>query len=101
MATPLTADQLDAALTGLPGWSVENGDLTAVYRVTRDQLPALYAAVARAEDSANHHARITVLYTSVTFALNTHDAGGAITELDTDLAAQIDTLARAHGAQGA
>ncbi|MFR9722854.1 4a-hydroxytetrahydrobiopterin dehydratase [Streptomyces sp. MS19] len=101
MTTALTGDQLSAALTGLPGWRVEEGDLTAEFRVARDRLPAFYAAVAAAEDAAHHHARITVLYSSVTFALNTHDAGGAITERDTALAGQIDALAHTHGAEPA
>ncbi|WP_103502752.1 MULTISPECIES: 4a-hydroxytetrahydrobiopterin dehydratase [Streptomyces] len=99
--TPLTGDELDQALTTLPGWSVRDGDLTASFKADRPTVPALYAAVAAAEDEAGHHATVTVLYNTIGFALNTHDAGGAITAKDTALAARLSQLAAAHGADPA
>lgn len=97
-ALPLTDDQISAALTELPGWQVRDQELTATYQAARERIPALYTSVARAEDAANHHARITVLYGTITFAMNTDDAGGAITGKDTALAARIASLATEHGA---
>jgi 4a-hydroxytetrahydrobiopterin dehydratase len=41
---------------------------------------------------------VTILYGTISFALNTHDAGGAITEKDTALAATIVSLAADHDA---
>jgi 4a-hydroxytetrahydrobiopterin dehydratase len=102
MATaPLTRTELDQALTGLPGWTVKEGFLTANFKAARSDLPGLYAAVAAAEDEADHHAAIRILYGTISFALNTHDADGAITAKDTALATQITTLASDHGAQPA
>ncbi|MFJ6573872.1 4a-hydroxytetrahydrobiopterin dehydratase [Streptomyces sp. NPDC091292] len=95
---PLTEPQLAESLTALPGWTVENGELTATYRATRARIPAFYADVAAAEDQADHHARITILYGTIAFALNTHDAGGAITAKDTAMATRIAQLATAHEA---
>ena len=95
---PLTESELAQALGALPGWSVENGELTASFRADRAGLPALYLAVAAAEDEANHHARVTILYNGITFAMNTHEAGGAITGRDTALAARISALATEHKA---
>ncbi|MGW4030607.1 4a-hydroxytetrahydrobiopterin dehydratase [Streptomyces sp. NPDC004838] len=100
-ATPLTGAELDQALAGLAGWAVEDGSLTASFKAARARLPGLYAAVAAAEDAANHHADIRIFYRTVSFALNTHDAGGAITARDTALAARITGLAAEHGAEQA
>jgi 4a-hydroxytetrahydrobiopterin dehydratase len=98
---PLTDDELAGALRGLPGWTVREGELTATYKAGRAAVPPFYAAVAAAEDEADHHARITILYGTITFAVNTHDAGGAITAKDTALAARISALATGHGATAA
>ncbi|MER5768975.1 4a-hydroxytetrahydrobiopterin dehydratase [Streptomyces sp. NPDC001985] len=99
--TPLTEAEIDQALAALPGWSVREGRLTAGFTADRGALPGLYAAVAGAEDESNHHADIHILYATITFGLNTHDAGDAITALDTALAARITTLAKEHGARAA
>ncbi|MFE7135732.1 4a-hydroxytetrahydrobiopterin dehydratase [Streptomyces sp. NPDC057638] len=100
-ATPLTSAELDQALTGLPGWSVQDGKLSATFKADRSAVPGLYAAVAAAEDEADHHAEIHVLYGTIGFGLNTHDAGGAITARDTALATRISALAAEHGARPA
>ncbi|MER5969069.1 4a-hydroxytetrahydrobiopterin dehydratase [Streptomyces sp. NPDC002055] len=94
---PLTDRHITSALAELPGWTVEGGALTASYKGKREQLPSFYAAVATAEDSANHHARITILYNTLTFALTTHDAGDRITERDVAMARTISGLAEEHG----
>lgn len=98
---PLTDEQIAQALTGLPGWRVGGGELTVTYKVRRDRVPSLYTAVAAAEDRADHHARVTILFGTVGFALNTHDAGGAITRKDTAMAAEIAALAAGHEAVAA
>jgi 4a-hydroxytetrahydrobiopterin dehydratase len=94
---PLTDDELAAALRELPGWTVKDGELTATYKGARAAVPPFYAVVAAAEDEADHHARITILYGTITFAVNTHDAGGAITAKDTALAARISAMAAERG----
>ncbi|MGW2022665.1 4a-hydroxytetrahydrobiopterin dehydratase [Streptomyces decoyicus] len=94
---PLTDQRIASALTELPGWMVKGGVLTASYKAKRDQLPSFYAAVAPAEDAASHHAQITILYNTLTFALTTHDAGDRITERDVSMARTISGLAQEHG----
>lgn len=74
-AFPLSSSELDQALGALPGWTAGDSGLTAAFTSDRSALPALYAAVAAAEDEADHHADIRILYDTVTFTLNTHDAG--------------------------
>lgn len=98
-ATPLTRTELDQALGELSDWSVQEGQLYASFTLDRAALPALYAAVAAVEDQANHHASVHILYNTITFALDTHDAGGAITALDTALAARLSALAAQHGSR--
>lgn len=98
-ATPLPDAELAQALTDLPGWSVRDGKLTATFTSDRSAVPALYAAVATAEDEANHHAEVAILYGTIGFALSTHDAGDAITALDTAMAARLTALATEHGAR--
>ncbi|MFI1884882.1 4a-hydroxytetrahydrobiopterin dehydratase [Streptomyces jumonjinensis] len=100
-ATPLTDAELAQALTGLPGWTVQNGKLTAAFKADRAAVPALYAAVAAAEDEADHHAEIRILYGTIGFALTTHDAGDAITARDTAMATRLTALATEHGARPA
>ncbi|WP_406288100.1 4a-hydroxytetrahydrobiopterin dehydratase [Embleya sp. NBC_00896] len=95
---PLTDAELTKALADLPGWQVADGDLAATYKSPRPNVVAFYTAVAAAEDAADHHARITILYGTLSFALNTHDAGGAITAKDVDMAERITALAAEHGA---
>lgn len=97
-ATPLTEAEITNSVVQLPGWSVQDDFLTATFKVDRAVLPQLYVAVAAAEDDANHHAKVTILYGTISFALNTHDAGDVITAKDTAMAARISAIAADHQA---
>jgi 4a-hydroxytetrahydrobiopterin dehydratase len=96
MADLLTDDQLDEALrTTLTGWQVEDGLLVRSIQAA-DFLSGirLVDAVAVAAEERDHHPDIDVRWTTVTFRLATHSAGG-LTSKDLDLAAEIDRLASA------
>lgn len=95
---PLTDAQLADAVGELPDWEVEDAQLVSEFRFPRSSAPHFLVAVAAAEDAANHHALITVLYDTVSFSLRTHDAGDAVTTLDVALARQLSVLAARHGA---
>ncbi len=56
-----------------------------------------YTAVAAAEDELNHHAGVHIVYGTVSFRVNTHDAGNAVTELDVALAVKIAAIASDQG----
>ena len=79
MRTPLTSDELAAALSGLPAWS---GDLRRISRPG-----SLTPEVAAAADELDHHPVVEgdrlVLWTHVR---------GCVTELDVALARRIDEL---------
>jgi 4a-hydroxytetrahydrobiopterin dehydratase len=83
---PLDPAALQAALTTLPSWRIDNAKL---YRELR--LPdfvtafALMTRVALVAERLNHHPEWFNCYGTLRVWLTTHDAGG-ITELDLELA---------------
>jgi 4a-hydroxytetrahydrobiopterin dehydratase len=98
VAVLLTSDEVDAALSDeLTGWRVEADSL--VKSVEAASFAAgirLVDAVAVAADQRDHHPDIDVRWTTVTFRLSTHSAGG-LTLADVDLAAEIDQLVARQG----
>ena len=53
---------------------------------------AFMTKVALAAEKMDHHPKWTNVWNTVEFWLNTHDAGGTVTERDRKLAAKIDQL---------
>ena len=94
MAELLTDDQIDLAIRDhLPQWKVVDGEL--VRSVKKEAFLdgiRLVATVAQLAESMNHHPDIDIRWTTVTFRVSSHDAGG-ITEDDLVLARHIDTAA--------
>ncbi|WP_112244272.1 4a-hydroxytetrahydrobiopterin dehydratase [Kribbella monticola] len=94
MAELLTDDQIDAAIRDhLPQWKVDENAL--VRSVKKDSFLdgiRLVATVAQLAESMNHHPDIDIRYTTITFRVSSHDAGG-ITDDDLVLARHIDTAA--------
>jgi 4a-hydroxytetrahydrobiopterin dehydratase len=54
--------------------------------------------IATVQEEMNHHADLTLTYNRLAVAVNTHSAGGKVTELDTQLATRVEELSLAHGA---
>lgn len=99
MSALLDADAVRRRLADVPGWS---GDTTGIRRtVTAPSFLGgirLLDAVADAAEELDHHPDIDVRWTSVTFAVSTHSAGG-VTDRDFALADRINALATEHGAR--
>jgi 4a-hydroxytetrahydrobiopterin dehydratase len=80
--------------TGLAGlaWSREGDELVKVVK-RKDFVEAIKFVneLADLAEAANHHPDIAISWNTVTLRLSTHDAGG-LTQLDLDLAGQIDGL---------
>jgi|SRR5437763_6381199 4a-hydroxytetrahydrobiopterin dehydratase len=98
MATLLDDEGVAAALDKLTGWQ-RDGD--AIVRTAK--LPSFPGAieavreVAEIAEARNHHPDIDIRWRTVTFRCSTHSKGG-ITDLDIELAEQIDrVLAGATG----
>jgi 4a-hydroxytetrahydrobiopterin dehydratase len=92
MSALLDADTIRQRLAELPGWS---GDTAALRRTVKaptflDGI-RLVDAVAEVAEELDHHPDIDIRWTSVTFVLSTHSAGG-VTERDLTLAGRINEL---------
>lgn len=92
--TPLTPEEISAALPSLEGWTVSGGKLHREYRFA-DFVHAFgfMTAAALAAESMNHHPEWSNVWNRVTIDLSTHDAGG-ITAKDIELAGKLEALAR-------
>ncbi|MGV9250076.1 4a-hydroxytetrahydrobiopterin dehydratase [Streptomyces sp. NPDC003697] len=97
---PLSQQQIEERLADLPGWSLDGDRLTRSYR-----LPSHFAATAmvvhisQVQEELDHHSDLTLGYHTVSLSVNTHCAGGAITEKDFELARRVRDLAPGHGAR--
>jgi 4a-hydroxytetrahydrobiopterin dehydratase len=90
MPARLSDLEIQRALGSLPGWARRGGALTKTF--TWPTFAAgidFVTRVAKAADAVDHHPDIDIRYTKITLSLSTHSAGG-ITQLDLDLAAEIE-----------
>jgi len=89
----LTDAEIQEQLTGLSGWTIENGKLHKQFQF-RSFIEAFgfMTRVALVAESMNHHPEWFNVYNRVTINLMTHDAGG-ISPLDFQLAKRADALA--------
>jgi 4a-hydroxytetrahydrobiopterin dehydratase len=89
----LTKTELDAALSDLDGWTVEDDRLKKLFEFDsfRDAMSFLMRLAFEIEDM-NHHPEIENVYNRVRFTLCTHDAGNKVTEKDVKLAQRIEAL---------
>ncbi|HEY0616145.1 MAG TPA: 4a-hydroxytetrahydrobiopterin dehydratase [Kribbella sp.] len=94
MAELLTDDQIDAVIRDhLPEWKIaDNALVRSVKKDTFLDGIRLVATVAQLAESMNHHPDIDIRYTTITFRVSSHEAGG-ITDDDLVLARHIDTAA--------
>lgn len=95
MTTPtaLTDGQIQYALQQLPAWSVVDGKLHREFRF-KNFVDAFgfMARVALLAEALNHHPEWSNVWNKVVINLTTHEAGGAISELDIVMAQRIDEL---------
>lgn len=93
MSTSLTADEIESALAGLPGWSSAGDAITKTYEFA--DFGAAMAFMARAApgiDEMDHHPEWSNVYNRVDVRLSSHDVGG-VTDSDVRLAVLLDRLA--------
>ena len=93
MSHLLSDSELEVALSGLPGWTVESDQLVKRYKLTsfREAIAAIVRISFEAED-ANHHPEIINEYNILEIRLCTHDAGDKLTDKDLKLAAKIEEI---------
>ncbi|MEU3344980.1 4a-hydroxytetrahydrobiopterin dehydratase [Streptomyces sp. NPDC006700] len=96
---PLSHKEVEDRLAELPGWSVEGGRLTRSFRLgSHFAAVAMVVHIAQVQEELNHHSDLTLGYNTVSLAVHTHSAGGAVTEKDFELARRVGDLAPGHGA---
>ncbi|MER6119094.1 4a-hydroxytetrahydrobiopterin dehydratase [Streptomyces sp. NPDC001743] len=99
-AAPLPQDEIEDRLRELPGWTLDGDRITRTYRLpSHFAAAALTVHVARIQDEVNHHSDLTLGYHTVALSVNSHDAGGKVTEKDLTLAAEVEAVAAGHGAE--
>ncbi|WP_406175359.1 4a-hydroxytetrahydrobiopterin dehydratase [Streptomyces sp. NBC_00996] len=96
---PLSQKEIEERLAELPGWSVDGDRLARSYRLgSHFAATAMVVHIAQVQEELNHHSDLTLGYNTVSLTVNTHSAGGAVTELDFALAHRVEDLAPGHGA---
>ena len=94
MIPKLTAAEVDAGLTGLPGWTVEQAKLHRAYKFPDFAHAMGFMATAAPKiEKLDHHPEWANVYNRVTIHLSTHDSGG-ITKKDLELAALLESIAK-------
>ncbi|MEV6838959.1 4a-hydroxytetrahydrobiopterin dehydratase [Streptomyces sp. NPDC051133] len=98
-AEPLSQKEIEDRLAELPGWSADGDRLTRSYRLgSHFAAAALVMHIAGIQDELNHHSDLTLGYNTVQLSVNTHSAGGVVTENDFSLARRVEDIAAGHGA---
>jgi len=93
MSHLLSENELEVALSALPGWEVTGNQLVKRFTLSsfREAVALLVRISFEAED-ANHHPEILSDFNVLEFRLCTHDAGDKLTDKDLKLAAKIEEL---------
>ncbi|MBD0741607.1 4a-hydroxytetrahydrobiopterin dehydratase [Streptomyces sp. CBMA152] len=98
---PLSQKDIEDRLRELPGWSLSDGQdrIGRTYALASHfAATAMVIHIAQIQDELNHHSDLTLGYNTVALTVNSHDAGGAVTEKDFELAHRVEAIASGHGA---
>lgn len=91
---PLSKEELNAALSQISGWIVQDGKLHRQFQFASFvEAFGFMSSVALIAEAAGHHPEWFNVYNRVTIDLTTHDAGG-ITTKDVELALRVNKLAK-------
>jgi 4a-hydroxytetrahydrobiopterin dehydratase len=91
--TPLTQNEITAALRELPGWTFERDALAHTFQFgSFREAMSFMVRVGFEAEAADHHPEWTNVYNKVAIRLNTHDAGNKVTAKDVALAKKIAGL---------
>ena len=93
MSDPISLDQIAERLAELERWRYEDERLKKAFSFAtfRDAM-AFIVRLSYEAEQRDHHPEIFNCYNRVEIALNTHDAGGKVTEKDFALASAIDAV---------
>ena len=93
MSEHLTESEIESRLINLQDWRHEEDHLKKSFAFSnfRDAMTFIVRLSYEAEER-DHHPEIFNCYNRVEIALNTHNAGGKVTEKDFSLATAIDAV---------
>ena len=93
MSEPLPESEIESRLVNLQDWRHDEDHLkkSFAFGSFRDAM-AFIVRLSYEADQQDHHPEIFNCYNRVEIALNTHDAGGKVTEKDFFLATAIDAV---------
>lgn len=90
----LKDEEIEAALAGLPGWTLEQGKLHKQFKFgSFAQAMGWMVAVAIQADRLDHHPEWANVYNRVTVDLVTHHLDNRVSHLDVALAQVMEELA--------
>ena len=95
MSAPLSPDQIKQALQEIPGWELAEDGTQLLCEINFPDFRAAMAFLVRFAfecEEQDHHAEIYNVYKTVRLGLNTHNAGGRVTEKDFALARRVSEL---------
>ena len=93
-ARKLTESEVQEALKGLDGWTIEGGKLHKQYQFKNFvEAFGFMASAALVAESMNHHPEWFNVYHKVVVDLVTHSVG-AVSNFDVELARMMETLAQ-------
>ena len=96
---PLSQKEIEDRLDELPGWTLDGDRIARSYRLgSHFSATALVIHIAQVQEELDHHSDLTLGYNTVSLTVNTHSVGGAVTDLDFELARRVEDLAPGHGA---
>lgn len=91
----LTLDDIETALSKLPGWKREGAELVKTYRFANYRSGIDFVILlAESAENLNHHPDLHIGWCKVTVRLTTHSEGG-ITPLDVQMAQNAERWSRA------
>jgi 4a-hydroxytetrahydrobiopterin dehydratase len=93
MSEPLTESEIESRLINLQDWRHKEDHLKKSFAFSnfRDAMTFIVRLSYEAEER-DHHPEIFNCYNRVEIGLNTHNAGGKVTEKDFSLATAIDAV---------
>jgi 4a-hydroxytetrahydrobiopterin dehydratase len=88
----LSKEDIEKALTGLPGWTYADDKLSKEYEFKDfiDSLAFINSMVNYFE-SMDHHPDCHIFYSKVKFDLTRFDVGGKVTDRDLEVAGKIES----------
>ena len=90
----LTPQEVESALSTLPGWTLTDGKLHREYKFADfTHAFGFLAAAATVIEKMDHHPEWFNVYGRVTVDLWTHSEGG-VTSLDAELAGKLESIAK-------